>query len=84
MSRAEKRALELYPSRMEYPSLVSVALKEKRDINSNTRQIFIQGYVCAESDILEKLESIMCYTKGEDYMRGVFDLVQELRGKKDE
>lgn len=84
MSRAERRAMEVYPPRMAYNSMVSVALKEKRDINSNNRQKFIQGYVTAEGDILQKLEQMMCSSNGGDYIRGVYDLVQELKGKRDE
>ena len=51
MSKAEERAMEVYPPRMVYNSMVSVALKEKRDINANNRQKFIQGYVTAEKDL---------------------------------
>lgn len=54
MSKAEERAMEVYPPRMAYNSMVSVALKEKRDINANNRQKFIQGYVTAEKDLTDK------------------------------
>lgn len=54
MTRAEERAMEAYPPRMAYNSMVSVALKEKRDINANNRQKFIQGYVTAEQDLMDK------------------------------
>ena len=55
MTKAEERAMEVYPPRMAYNSMVSVALKEKRDINANNRQIFIQGYGTAEQDLMEKV-----------------------------
>lgn len=57
MSKAEERAMEVYPPRMAYNSMVGVALKEKRDINANNRQKFIQGYIAAEQYLMDKAKA---------------------------
>lgn len=47
MTRAEERALEVYPIQMEYCP--------ERDLNEDARAFFQEGYEQAEKDILSKI-----------------------------
>ena len=51
MSKAEERAMEVYPPRMQYTSLMSATLKNKTDANLPKREIYIEGYNQAEKDL---------------------------------
>ena len=51
MSRAAEQALKAYPPKMEYSSMISVALNNKEDANIKLRDAFIKGYEQAISDI---------------------------------
>ena len=51
MSRAEDEALKVYPPKMEYSSMIGVALNNKEDANIKLRDAFIKGYEKAISDI---------------------------------
>lgn len=51
MSRAEDEALKAYPPKMEYSSMIGVALNKKEDANIKLRDAFIKGYEQAISDI---------------------------------
>jgi len=50
MTRAEDEALKAYPPKMEYSSMIGVALN-KEDANIKLRDAFIKGYEKAISDI---------------------------------
>jgi hypothetical protein len=58
MNKAEERALEVYPIRPVYSSMISVALKDKSDANYNTRQVYIQGYLQALADVKAEVERV--------------------------
>ena len=51
MTRAEDEALKAYPPKMEYSSMIGVALNKKEDANIKLRDAFIKGYEKAISDI---------------------------------
>ena len=51
MSRAEDEALKAYPPKMEYSSMIGVALNNKVDANIKLRDAYVKGYEQALVDM---------------------------------
>lgn len=50
MKRAEELSMYFYPPKMEYSSMIGVALNNKVDANIKLRDAFIKGYEQAKED----------------------------------